>query len=133
MVRGWLTISVCFLTAIMVTAQGAEQEVRKALEEGAVAARNADKVAYARFLADDLRWIRTDGGIDGKQQRLNELTPREVPTMSEVDVRMVRDVAVVTVKLTGQNGGTSRGARVLVKRDGRWQLVLHSQPPITAK
>ena len=133
MLRGWLAVAIGLLTAIIVAAQTPEQEVRKALEAAAVASRNADKAAYAHFLADDLRWIRTDGGIDGKQQRLNELTPREIPAMSEIDVRIVRDVAIVTLKLTGQNGGTSRGARVLVKRDGRWQLLLHSQPPITAQ
>ena len=72
--------------------------------------------------------------IDGKQQRLNRLTATdEVPTISDIDVRVVEDVAIVTVLLTGRKGGTSRGARVLVKRDGRWQLVLNSQPPISVQ
>ena len=60
----WCAVVVAFLLASVagVAGQSAEEEVRKAMQDGAVAARNGDKAAYARFLADDLRWIRTDDG-----------------------------------------------------------------------
>jgi hypothetical protein len=53
-----------------------------------------------------------------------------VPTISDIDAKIIGDVAIVTATLTGVKGTKSRVARTLVKRDGRWQLALHAQIPM---
>jgi ketosteroid isomerase-like protein len=122
----WLVIVVSVTVAVDLAAQSTVQEVQKAVEEGNMAARKGDKVGYGRYLADDLSWVTTEGQLETKQQRLAVLGANVSPTISDIKVQDHGNVAAVTAILTSTNGAKSRVARTLVKRDGRWQLVLHA-------
>jgi len=97
--------------------------------DGARAAAAAKDVkAYERFIADDLRWVNADGSIWSKQDRLKAIPTAEgVPTLEQADIKVYGDAATV---VGATNGGRNRMVRTYVKRDGRWQLVLHAGFPM---
>lgn len=129
----FLAIAIGLLSVVAVPAQDAEQDVRRAIEDGNAAARRTDKAGYARFLADDLTWVGEDGKEFTKQQRLDGMQngPTTAPTVSDMRVRVYGDAAAVIGTLTSAGSGRkSRMVRTMIKQDGRWQLVLHAQMPI---
>ena len=125
-------IAIGLLSVVAAPAENAEQDVRKAIEDGNAAAKRTDKAGYARFLADDLTWVGEDGKEFTKQQRLDGMqSPSTAPTITDMRVRVYGEAAAVIGTLTSAgNGRKSRMVRTMVKRDGRWQLVLHAQMPI---
>ena len=128
--RGLIVVATVFLFAApALTAQTPEQEVIRAVEDANAYARAHNTAAYAQFLADDVVWINPRGAIVDKQQRLkaiiNPPNPRTVNTTELVHV--YGDAAVLVVTATGADGSKRRLVRTLVKRDGRWQLVLHTE------
>jgi ketosteroid isomerase-like protein len=109
---------------------GSTEEVRKVLDDGLAAYKRGDKAAYGRYLADELRWIVPDGTIRTKQEWLAGMGGTG-PTWTDVEIQVIGSVALVTAVATSSDGkNRSRAARTLVKRDGRWQLVLHAQTPM---
>jgi Domain of unknown function (DUF4440) len=109
---------------------GSTDEVRKALHDASAAFNQADKAAYGRYLADELRWVTGDGTVHTKQDRLAGMRGTG-PTWTDFEIQVIGNVALVTAVATSPDGkNRSRGARTLVKRDGRWQLVLHAATPI---
>ena len=131
MQRMVLLATVCLIGGAIPTAQSqtAADEARRAVEEGNAAARAHDVGAYGRFLSDDLMWLGNNGRLVSKAQRLKAIlappSPRAVG--DEMDVKVYGDVAVVVALATRADGSQVRLARTLVKRDGRWQLVLHAE------
>ena len=88
-----------------------------------------DKAAYAGLLADEFMWIDRAGSPAAKKEHVERLGTGPNPETSK-DVRVYGDTAVVrgTAKLTKTPEGkpvTVRFVRVWVKRDNRWQAILH--------
>ena len=129
MPRALLIVAACLVADVVLAAQNPEQEVIRAVEEGNQAARAHDTAAYARFLADDVVWINPRGGIIGKQERLKAIiNPPNPRTLNETElVHVYGDAAVLVAVATLADGSKRRLVRTLVKRDGRWQLVLHTE------
>jgi ketosteroid isomerase-like protein len=93
-----------------------------------------DVAALEPMLAEDLRYIHSNGQLESKPQfletiRSGRLRYREV-AIQELDVRSYKDVAVITglLAVDAQAGDQPvtlklRFTDVYVSRDGRWQLV----------
>ena len=128
-----LSLVVALLSGVgFLSAQDAVSEVRKTMEAQRAAAVAKDAKAYERFLADDLRWVSADGAITTKQDRLKGVVAPggPPPTFGELDIKAYGDAATVVTIQTSPNGERARQARTYVKRDGRWQLVLHAVSPL---
>ena len=124
-----LIIALSVIGGVNLTGQNAEQEVTRAVNDANGAARAHDTEAYSRFLADDVIWINANGSIVGKQQRLKAIqNPPNPRTLGETEiVHLYGDTAVLVALATRLDGSKRRLVRTLVKRDGRWQLVLHTE------
>ena len=83
-----LVVGGLLVSGMVLSAQDAVSEVRQTLDARAAAVVKYVK-AYERFLADDVRWINSDGTVNNKKDRLNGL-PAEgpPPTLSEADIRV---------------------------------------------
>jgi ketosteroid isomerase-like protein len=129
MARAFLIATACLVAEAVLAAQSPDQEVIRAVEEGNDAARAHDTVRYARFLADDVVWINARGGLTSKQERLKAIiNPPNPRTLNETElVHVYGDAAVLVAVATRADGSKRRLVRTLVKRDGRWQLVLHTE------
>jgi ketosteroid isomerase-like protein len=114
----------------------ATAEVRKAQDDLIDAYLRRDVGALDRLLADEYTFVNDDpGGVADKQQILTSFGSggdRKITSYRRQDerVRLYGDVAVLTYRYQstetyrGQNsGGDYRVTRILVKRDGRWQMV----------
>lgn len=118
------------------TATSTEADLIAVHRAWAEARLRADTAFLERFYADELRIQSMDGGVVSRAQDITAFRDRHiVPNLIE-DVEMrgldYGKVAVVTgiehVRGTayGQSGEFYlRFTNVLVRRDGRWQLVLH--------
>jgi hypothetical protein len=125
-----VALVVGLLGAVALSArQDVASEVRKVMDGARAAAAAKDVKAYERFIADDLRWVNADGSIWSKQDRLKAILTAEgaPPTLDQADIKVYGDAATV---VGATNGGRNRMVRTYVKRDGRWQLVLHAGFPI---
>ena len=110
--------------------QDAVSDVRKVMDGARAAAAAKDAKTYAGFIADDLRWINADGSVWSKQERLKAIpTAGPPPALEQADIQVHGDSATV-VGTTKSENGRSRMVRTYVKRDGRWQLVLHAAYPM---
>jgi len=116
--------------------EAAKAEVRKAQDDLIDAYLRRDVGALDRLLADEYTFVNDDsGGLADKQQILASFGSggdRKITSYRRQDdrVRLYGDVAVLTYRYQstetykGQNnGGDYRVMRVLVERDGRWQMV----------
>ena len=121
--------AIILVTTIGVFAQSAEQDVRKAHDALLAAAEAGDKATYAKFAADDLRWLNADGMIQSKAQRIAGLGGGGTPKFSEIDIKVYGDTAVMLARADFPDGRKQRTHRVFVKRGGQWQLVSHSATP----
>jgi enamine deaminase RidA (YjgF/YER057c/UK114 family)/ketosteroid isomerase-like protein len=114
----------------------AKAEVRKAQDDLINAYLHRDVGTLDRLLADEYTFVNDDpGGIADKQQILASFGSggdRTITSYRRQDdrVRFYGDVAVLTYRYQstetykGQNsGGDYRVTRILVKRDGHWQMV----------
>jgi ketosteroid isomerase-like protein len=124
----WFT-AVSLLVPVSLAAQSAEQDIRQAVEGANKAALAHNIEAYARFLADDLIWLAPTGNIISKPERLKAIVaPPNPRTMGEIErVQVYGDTAILVANATRADGSRRRLVRTLVKRDGRWQLVLHAE------
>jgi len=124
----WST-AVSLLIILSVAAQSVEQDIRHAVEEANKAALAHNTEAYARFLADDLIWLGNHGNIVTKPERLKAIVaPPNPRTLGEIErVQVYGDTAILVASATRADGSRRRLVRTLVKRDGRWQLVLHAE------
>lgn len=122
-------VTVYVVLHVSLAAQSREQEIIRAVEDANRAARAHDAVAYGRFLADDVIWINANGSIVGKEQRLKAIiNPPNPRTVGDTEVvHFYQDTAVLVALATRADGSKRRLVRTLVKRDGRWQLVLHTE------
>ena len=110
-----------------------EQEIRKTLETGADALVKNDLAVLSNLLADDLTFITSDGQIFSKTQFLEGIkyTKRESFSNGDVSVRVYGNTAVVVshptfTEVRGNGLKTTYkevSISVLVKKNGRWQLV----------
>jgi ketosteroid isomerase-like protein len=126
-----VAVVVGLLGAVVLSAQDAASEVRKVMDGARAAAAAKDAKAYERFIADDLRWVQADGRVWTKQERLKDIpTAGTPPTLNEADIKVAGDVATVVSSTTASDGSRNRVVRTYVKRDGRWQLLLHAGFPM---
>jgi uncharacterized protein (TIGR02246 family) len=119
-----------------------EQAVRQILDEAVAAAGRNDAEALDRLWASDYTFVNSSGVLMTKAQRLAALrsgdTKYESITRHEVNIRLYGNTAVVTGWATvkgrsrGQDiSGPSRNTTVLVKQNGRWQIVAQHLTRIT--
>jgi ketosteroid isomerase-like protein len=119
------------LLAVLTTGAGARQDasaaVRKAIDDSLLAGQ-AKNVAYlTQYLADDLRWVMADGTVVGKKERIAGATDGgRGPTLENVDIEVAGDTALVVMTGLFSRGDRLRMVETLVRREGRWQLVLHA-------
>ena len=132
MIRGLSLVVGLLIGGTVLVAQDAVSEVRKAMNDSRAAAAARDAKAYERFVAEDLRWVNTDGTVSSKQDRLKAVTGPGTgpPAFGEMDIKVSGDTATVVLSQTFPNGDRARQARTWVKRDGRWQLLLHAAVPM---
>lgn len=114
----------------------AEAEVRRAQDDLIEAYLRRDVSALDRLLADEYAFVNDDaGGVADKRQILASFGSggdRKVTSYRRQDdrVRVYGDVAVLTYRYRStetyqgkDSSGDYRVTRILVKRDGRWQMV----------
>lgn len=114
----------------------AEREVRRLLDDWNKAYLKGDKGAFDRIVADD--WMITlssgkvvEGAKADEMSDLIPLDPSYILRNDEVKVRFVgTDVAIVSRLITDKGrladrdiDRVSRSTDVLVKRNGRWQVI----------
>lgn len=120
----------------------AEQEVLRLEDERNEALLRGDTTTTARLLADDFFEITATGKIRPKAQILMESESGEMRfdfrKVDEIRVRVYGGTAVVNARVTRK--GRYKGqefsdqawyTRVYVKRDARWQAVVHQVTRIT--
>lgn len=120
-------VVLCLALGPSLSAQMSREEVSKAEAAFAQARAKGDKSAYANLLADEFTWTTRTGSTTTKKQQVDTLQAAPDPDTGK-DVRTYGDTAVVTgiAKLTQDGKPVSvRFVRVWVKRDNRWQAVLH--------
>ena len=114
----------------------AEEEVLRVQDALIDAYIRRDVTAVDRILAGEYIFINDDaGGVTNKKQILDSFSSggnRQIISYKRQDdnVRVYGDVAVLTYRYQSEetfkgqaNGGNFRVTRILVKRDGRWQMV----------
>ena len=137
----WLVMKhlIALMTLVLLAAKPSDPAVQQilALEN----ARNdaivrGDAAALERMTADEYTFINLRGGIQLKSEIVKGFASGSYKyqsrQISELNVRMYGDTAVVTGRSTQQgaengrdNSGDYRFTRVYVKRDGRWQTVAY--------
>lgn len=122
-------------------AQAGADQIKKMEMDRAAAVVKGDWAKLDKETSDDYTLVNIAGQISNKSQMLegfksgqNKLTTDDV---SDMNVRMYGDVAVVTGKVTvkgmmgGQNvDGQATFTRVYVKKDGHWQSVALQQTAV---
>ena len=126
------------LLAFLLLGSAASDEValRRLLEEFLAGASRNDPAVHARFWADDLVYTSSGGKRMGKADILRDVnapSAKEEPQVTyraeDVQVRLYGKTAVVAFRLvTAAQQYLNTGT--FVKRDGRWQLVLHAAVPM---
>ena len=118
------------------------KEVKQVLRQIEEASVRMDKAALERLLADDFTFANSVGVASVKRQHIEAFAPDRFKLDSivtdEEKVRVYGNTAVVTssserkARVDGRDvSGKVRSLMVLVKRDGRWQLVAQQDTPIT--
>jgi len=112
----------------------AVKEVKQVLRQIEEASVRMDKAALERLLAEDFTFANSVGVASVKRQHIEAFAPDRFKldsiVIDEEKVRVYRNTAVVTrssetkAQVAGRDvSGKVRSLMVLVKRDGRWQLV----------
>jgi ketosteroid isomerase-like protein len=107
--------------------------------EAAIVANDAP--AFAALVTDEFLLIgqRYNGKPATKAERIATLEKQKATgargttpaRMRSMDVRLFGDTALMTTEqAAADSGALSRGTRVWVRRDGRWQLVISQQTPV---
>jgi ketosteroid isomerase-like protein len=123
---------------------GAEEEVKRLLEEYSEALLRRDIGVLERIWADDFTFTNPMGSVLSKAQRIANIkssaTSLTSVTVNDQDVRAYGDAVVATNRITlegrysGQEGsGQYRTLGVWVKRQGRWQMVALQMTRIAAE
>ena len=117
-----------------------QKEVVSAFQAVEQASASHDPELLSRYTADE--FVRIEGRTGRtatKEQwagilRAAQGQPSAMPGLNtNLQVRVVGDAAVLTVDYQLARGAAqSHSVRVFVKRDGRWQQVLHQQTPLPA-
>ena len=113
-------------------AQSSEEQVQKVNDAILAAAQKRDVAAYTKLAGDDLRWIRADGTVANKTQRLADLTTGQsatTRTFTEIDVKVYGNVAVLICRSDygpADKRQAERVHRVFANRNGAWVLISHS-------
>jgi len=132
MKRSWLVLclSGCFIQYAY--AQSPEEQIQKVNETILAAAQKRDVAAYTKLAGDDLRWIRADGTVANKTQRLADLKTGQgatTRTFTETDVKVYGNVAVLICRSDygpADKRQAERVHRVFANRNGAWVLISHS-------
>jgi ketosteroid isomerase-like protein len=124
--------AISLLLTVLLSGAGAHgqdlsTEVRKAIDNSLLAGQKKDVASLSQYLADDLRWVARDGTVVGKKERIAGMSDRgRGPTLEDVDIQVAGHTALVVMTGLFSNGERMRMVETLLKRDGRWQLVLHA-------
>ena len=111
-----------------------EIELERTEREWAAAYVRNDRLRIDQTLADEFTVTDSAGKVQKKQELMADLGSRtlkfDLATVSEVEVRVYENAAVVTGRLLGEweynrqeNMASERFTDVFVKRQGRWQCV----------
>ena len=111
-----------------------EQKIQSTLKELMTALSNNDVEKVGSIYADDYTIVLADGSTTTKAQRLAAMKSGDLKYQSLVvnnlKVRQYGDAAVANYHVTGKSAGrageqeiSSQAMVMLVKRDGRWQVV----------
>jgi uncharacterized protein (TIGR03067 family) len=128
---------------ILITFQPAEpeRELTQLVKDYNTALVKADIAFLERVLHEDYTHVRPRGTVENRAQYLENRKARRVEFESlmadEIKIRVYGDTAVVTYRSTAK-GKDPQGAmdeqrrwtRLIVRRDGRWQLVHARGTPI---
>ena len=118
-----------------------EQEIRSIMEQSRQAQVKGDTAALGRLLSDQFAFTNSRGEVRTKAQMLSDLKSGAVKyeelTRDALKVRFFGDTAIATAQVTvkGQRNGEDmsgryRGTWVLVKSQGRWQVVSAQTTPV---
>jgi hypothetical protein len=139
-----LKLLMILTTSITLSAQTGDRHLRNGDERDVVKVQDAlisayihrDTVTLDRILADEYTFINEDaGGVATKRQILDSFKSggdRQITSYKRQDdkVRIYGDVAILTYRYQSEetykgryNGGDYRVTRILVSRDGQWQMV----------
>lgn len=127
---------------ISASAQGSADEIKKMEKERAAAVVNGDWAKLEKETSDDYTLVNINGQMSNKSQMVEGFksgqTKLTTDDVSDMDVRMYGDVAVVTgkVNVKGTMGGKdvdgqAMFTRVYVKKDGHWQSVALQQTRVS--
>ena len=111
-------------------------EVKKLDRQWADDVTRGDTVALSRVLADELRYVHSNGSIDTKQSLVAAIASRDLVYHSieseDVDVRVIGNAALLTstTRLRIMAGGReqdfqARFLRVYLRENSGWQLAFH--------
>lgn len=133
-----LTLLACFSTTVIGRSTNqagkslsrSEIELRQIEADRSKAIKAKDIATLDRIYAEDFSGVAASGRVVNKDQIFEvfkNTDPRLTFTVSEIDVRVFRETAVVTGRLIAtlesRALNVSRFMHVYVKRRGRWQFV----------
>jgi ketosteroid isomerase-like protein len=135
-------VTLLMQAAIGVSGQSTDEKaVRKTLDEVASALKKQDIAELDRIYAVDYTFINPSSGVlMNKSERLAAIKsgrPFEYFIYEDKKFRFYGNTAVVTTtvknKYAGQDTARSKAMILMVKNNGRWQMIAAQGTPITAK
>jgi hypothetical protein len=123
-----LLASACVRTSAQ-SAMNAGQEVLEARKQMSAAAAKGDKVAWGKFLADDLTWVDRAGRLRDKVTVLEEVwlgpPAADQRPASDTEARSYDNAAVLIAIAHNNDGSDTRFVQVWAKKGNQWQLLAH--------
>lgn len=122
-----------------------EQEVRQILQEYDRAWLQQDAAAFDRLLAEDYTIVEIDGNILSKAAVIANAKSGDLKFESgqsdDIKIRVSDNTAVINGRWTEKStmkgkpffDGPMRFTTVVVKKDGRWQIISEQVTPIVSK
>jgi ketosteroid isomerase-like protein len=134
-------VTLLMQVAINVSGQSTDEKgVRKIIDELASAYKKQDVAELDRKFAMDYTFVNSSGVLFNKSERLADIKsakPWEYFGFEDKKIRFYGNTAIVnsTVKMmrAGQDTTQAKSIMVMVKNNGRWQVVAGQGTPITAK
>jgi len=110
---------------------GAESQIRRLEDEWRRAQKASDTAAFMKLLSPDLTFIGTSGSLRDRAGFIASRTDSSIPRaasyeISELRVRVLEDVAVVTGREATTGSGTAfqgRFTHVWARQSGEWRLI----------
>ena len=103
-------------------------------KEWGMATLKADRAALEKIYASDILAVFPEGMAEGRAQMLEGLEPAETTNYvtSDYKVKMLGSDTAVMAHNGGSGENAYRSLHVLVKKDGKWQVVATASIPAQA-